>query len=441
MLPSPRTLLLVVSLLFVSSNLMAESKFKEKLKEQNITETAVPDSTLPAMDRYNPELGYFQKAYTDLGDPRFMYGAGDFAIGIGGTVRASAYFDIYGSPTNNKPNFSLADISIPTDNANKFGLSASNSELHVKARRKLGKHQIIAYISMSVNDDEKIGLNLGYVSFDGFSIGKIYSFFMDLEAGTRTVDLSGPCSQIARAQPLLGYTHIFNKHWTVGISAEKPEAKAEGYPEWGVELDNQPMPDIAFRGKYSWSKGHLQAAGLLRNMTVWHHQRGTVAVDQGETLHELGWGVALSGKYAPSSKGHISFQTYYGRGIARYINDISGLNLDMGVNDWNASTGLAESMKPVPVCGGFIAGRYRWTRCISSNAVLGYVRAGHPDNMVVKNPFKYSLYGAVNVFWAITDYCSVGLEYTGGGRANYYEGNEPHYGRGNRINGTFIYQF
>lgn len=432
---------LFAALLLVSASLSASPNIKDKLKEHNITQTAVPDSTLPAMDCYNPELGYFQKAYTDLGDPRFMYGAGDFAIGIGGTVRASAYFDIYGSPTNNKSKFSLADISIPTDNAHKFGLSASSSELHVKARRKLGKHQIIAFIGMSVNDDENITLDKAYVSIDGFTIGKVYSFFMDLEAGTRTVDLCGPCSQISNTQPLVGYIQPLGKHWSVGLSVEKPEAKAEGYPEWGVELDNQPMPDIAFRGKYSWSKGHLQAAGLLRNMSVWRHQRGTVAADQGTTLHTLGWGAAVSGKYAPSPKGHISFQAYYGKGIARYINDICDLNLDMGATDWSHSTGLCASMKPIPVCGGFLAGCYRWTRYLSSNAVLGYVRAGHPDNMVVKNPFKYSLYGAVNVFWAITDYCSVGLEYTGGGRANYYEGNEPHYGRGNRINGTFIYQF
>lgn len=392
-------------------------------------------------NQYNPELGYFQKAYTDLGDPRFMYGKDDFAIGIGGTIRASAYFDFFGSPSGNAPKFSASHLSIPSDEANKFGLSASSSELHIKARSKLGKHNIIAYVKFFANDEEVIKLSQAYVSLDGLTIGKVYSFFMDLEAGARTVDLKGPNTQVDMGQPLIGYTLPLGKNWTLGLSVEKPEWNTDTMKELGVESDNQSMPDFVGKAKYKWDGGHVQAAGLIRNLSYWQHEKGTVKVDEGETKHKIGWGASLSGSLKLSSRLKTSAQLYYGKGISRYINDISNLDIDMGATDWNDQTLSYDSMEPVAVGGGYIAGSYQWSRSLSSNMIIGWVRAYKDDEMLLNNNFKYSTYSALNLFWAIDDYCSIGLEYTNGARKDFQFMDEECRGEGNRINATFIYQF
>lgn len=390
---------------------------------------------------YNPEIGYFQKAYTDLGDPEFMYGNEKFTMGLGGTVRASAFFDLHGSPDGSAAKFSASKLSVPTDNANKFGMSASSSELHLKARSHIGKHTIIAFIKALGNDNDDVKLNQAYVSIDGLTIGKVYSFFMDLEAGAKTVDLLGPNTQIANIQPLIGYTLPLGKHWTFGVSAEKPEVKAEERPEWGVELDNQSMPDFVLKAKYKWNTGSIQVSGLVRNMSFWKHERGTVLANEGETRHTLGWGAALSGTFRPTKSIQISFQDYYGKGISRYINDISSLQLDMGVTSFNASTGLCEEMEPIPIHGGYIACSCKWTKSLSSNFLWGYLNVKHPDGMNISDNLKLSTYGAANLFYTVNKYCSIGLEYTGGIRKNYKEADEDDTGEGNRINTTFIFQF
>lgn len=407
------------------------------------SETTLADTTKLANEQYNPELGYFQKVYSDLGDPRYMYGSGDFAIGIGGTVRASAFFDIYGSPIGNAPKFAASKLSIPTDNANKFGLSASSSELHVKARNKIGKHQVIAYVKLNTNDDELIQLSQAYVSFDGFTIGKVYSFFMDLEAGAMTVDLKGPNTQINNTQPLVGYLHQFGKNWTLGVSAEQPAMKATDIEEYGVEPDNQSMPDFVLSAKYKWSKGHIRAATLLRNMSYWQHQKGQVMANVGNTEHLLGWGVTLSGKVQPTEKLQISAQGYYGKGLSHYINDLSGMDLDCDPDDWNAEEQIFKSMKPIPIYGGFIAGNYKWNKKLISNIVCGFVNTDRENAELYSEKFKNSAYLALNTFYAINDYCMIGLEYDYGFRKNYSFSHVDSESRGvgNRLNTTFIYQF
>ena len=403
------------------------------------------DSVFSEIDKYDPELGYFQKAYSDIGDPRFMFtdGSGNLDIGIGGTIKASAFFDFYGTMGDTNARFSASNITIPSDKANKFGMSASGSELHIKARSKLAGHKIIAFIGMAANDDGTMKLGNAYVSFDGFTIGRVYSFFMDLEAGGKTVDMKGPNTEISIGQPLLGYTRPLGKRWTLAASLEMPQINAGEFSDWGVEPDNQSMPDIVAKAKYDWGKGHVQVAGLLRNLSYWRHARGVVSVSEGDTRHCTGWGVSLSGRVEPSLKSYISYQAYHGKGIARYINDLGNMDLDMTAADWNPSTGLCTSMDPVPVTGGFIAGGYNWSSRLSSNITLGYVYVHHPDELSFEetNRFKCSGYGAINLFYAVDRYCQVGLEYVSGFRRNYQLDVESDYGEANRINASFIYQF
>lgn len=426
-------------------------------------QTETDDSVYSEMDKYHPELGYFQKAYSDIGDPRFMYTdhEGKLAIGIGGTINGQAFYDFEGTTNNDNPKFSTVKIPIPSDPADKFGMAVSSTELHVKARSKLGnKHQLIAYIGVTTNDENTIKLGKAYVSFDGLTIGRTYSFFMDLAANAKTVDLYGPSTQINVTQPLVGYTKPVGKHWIFAASAEKPQVSTASYPGWGLLPENQRFPDVAAKAVYRWNSGHIQVAGILRNMEYWQtgSRSATPSMDDGEDKNATGWGVALSGHFAPTRKSHIEFQSYYGKGISRYVKDLKELNIELVPSDYQPGVGMFFGMKAVPVWGGYLSGGYKWNKRLSSNFVFGYMRAEHPDDMyfyysyagqqAISHDFRSSAYGAINCFWAIDPYCSVGFEYVNGYRKIYpaYKQygeaeKEAHYGEANRLNIAFIYQF
>lgn len=408
-------------------------------------------------DTYNPELGYFQKAHSDIGDPRFMITDkdGTFTIGIGGTVHASTFYDFDGAINSSSAKFNIYKLFPDTDNAKQFGLDAVNSELHVKAKTQIGKHSIIAYIQMSANDDEVIKLSKAYVSFDGLTIGRVYSFFMDLEAGPRTVDMTGPCSQINSTQPLVGFTLPLNKHLTLAASAEKPEIKAFTYENYGIVPDYQSVPDFVVKAHYRWNTGHVQLAGLWRRCSWWNtgSRQTPTTVTQGETETVDGYGMTLSGNLRPCKKLELSAQGYIGKGISKYVNAMSDLQCDLIPSDWNPSTGMANSMKTPLVKGGYVSAGYHWTNKLSSYIVAGYshldlnthdLTFSHSSNGV---RFKSALYAAANLFYDINDFCKVGIEgnygtkteydTTADGISNGWE-NTAH---ASRITGTFIYQF
>lgn len=436
----------------------------------------VADS-VPTNGRYNPELGYFQKAYSDIGDPRFMITDkdGTFTLGIGGTIRASTYYDFDGTLSSKSSKFNVYKITAPSDFAKHFGLDAVNSELHAKAKTKIGKHTIIAFLKVSANDDEFIKLSNAYVSFDGFTIGRVYSFFMDLEAGPRTVDMAGPCSQISATQPLIGFTLPIDKKWTVAASVENPVVKTFNYPNIGMLEDYQNCPDIVLKGKYKWNNGHVQLAGLFRNCAWWRTDKhGVPESFQGETDHANGYGVALSGSYRPVKKLELSAQGYYGTGISKYVNDLGDLKCDLiplaETNDHGLGlTGLVKEMKAVPVTGGYLSIGYHWTDRLSSFLVGGFSKLdiskdeskftyeqmkSETDPTKRGVTLKKAFYTAANIFYNINDYCTVGIEANYGNITKYnfnkiseqgmddrveYKGEVS--GHATRINGTFIYQF
>ena len=436
----PSTMLIVVLLLFLSVKVNAQVKI---------------DTVSYQQGDYNPEIGYFQKAFSDKGDPRFMFTdkEGKFAIGIGGTIHATSFFDFSGTVENSTSRFTPEKLSIPTDYSRHFGLDAVSSEAHIKVRSNLGKHQIIGYISGVVNDEETFKLDKAYVSFDGLSIGRIYSFFMDLEAGARTVDLQGVNSQIACTQPLIGYKYRFKNGLELGISAERPNTQMSSYAEYGFDLDNQCVPDIAIQGHYRTDKGHLQIAGIYRNISYWLHDPNTQSYAYGETEHAFGWGVMASGSYKALPTLKFSLQGFYGKGITRYVNSMGSLSADLTVNEYEYADGvfaeypkgslIAKNAIATPVFGGMFTATYFWKPKLYSSIIVGYNHLYKKDKDIIASDysFKKSLHAVANIFYDVDDYCTMGLEYNYGQRWDYDKIDNHDTGHANRLAATFIYQF
>lgn len=395
------------------------------------------------IEDYNPELGYFQKAQTDLGDPRFMItdNTGKFVFGVGATFHMTGYFDFAGSIRDYT--FKPSLISIPTYEPQHLGFTMSNTEFHIKAKSYLGKHRLIAYLQINNKAKEwgtnDIRLQQAYISWNNFSVGRTYSFFMDLEAGAMTVDMQGANGEVSRTHCLFGYTLPFRDKWTFAVAAEEPSFNAVSTEEYGVGVDFQKAPDLAMHLKYKGDIGHVQLGGLLRLMAYY-----SVKVDGPlagiKTFYEPGFGVSLSGKICATPWLNFSAQLTGGTGISPYINDLDDLNVFFGlINELNPEG--YHQLRAVPVEAGYVSTTVNWTDALRSTFLYGITYVNKPKNMALLSNLKTSQYFAVNLFWHISQYLFVGAEYLHGYKTIYANEGALDSAHANRLDATVTYRF
>ena len=430
---------------------------------------------------YNPERGYFQKAFSDKGDPRFMISNEDdsFEFGIGGTLRMTAFGDFNGSTDHDR--FSVWTVEVPTYKKSHVGINVATSKLFFKSRAKIGKQKLISYLEINTNEENVIKLGKAYVSYGGLTAGKTYSFFMDLAAGVQTVDLRGVNTSVDKTHPLVGYS-FGTKHWDFGIAAEQPDYSVSLFKDLNMRDDYQPIPDLAAKVSYKGKFGHIQVSGLLRSLSYWSldnvnykplsdkNQLEDVTID-GSSRHKIAYGVSVSGRINFSDKCFTSFQGVYGKGIHSYINDLGDTNLDMIPEYEYTYGGAICRMKPLPVIGGYIGLQYNWSKKLSSSLVFGDVYTDI-DNFDVISwnksldsywsdtktiDTKNMSYFALNLFYNVNNFLTVGAEFLNGMRWQqnrvgpvYDEKTDIYYGvteggktRGsaNRFNLMFSYSF
>lgn len=365
-------------------------------------------STRNDIREYTEEIGFFQKANRDIGDPRFMFAdeGGNYDFGVGGKVSISGYFGFSGAAEDVK--FNPSCIAVPTDNTYSFGTKAFGSYVHFKARAKLGKEKMIAYFRIGGSVGDGISIKQAYISYHGFSVGKIPSYFMDIRVGSMTTGI-GPDTPVDNTHTLFGYIRRFNPHWSAAIALEKAEFDLDQY-DYADEIrtDYQPMPDIAGHVKYKWDKGHVQVGYLYRRLSYWSIKEKPKTDAEGWSGRMNGFGVSVSGNYNPSDKLKFSIQYVTGVGIADYVSNLADLHINAGlyekVNDY-------RTMKTIPVSDGFISAQYNWSKDWSATLMTGYSRQMGRKEVQSYNSLKYSAYALGNVFYYMKDFGYAGLEY------------------------------
>lgn len=398
------------------------------------------DTTAVDPDRYEPQLGYFQKAHRDDSDPRFMITDNEkrFSLGIGGMVHLNTFYDFDGAMDGYS--FSPGTIAIPVDKTDHFGYTATGSNVYVKARATKGRHTVTAYLQLQgaeIDGTDYILLSKAYVSVDRFTIGKTYSFFMDLEAGPMTVDLQGPNTQIAMVHNLIGYTFPMGR-WTAAAALEAPHTIGDSFQEYKVSSDYNSFPDLAVHLKYRGDRGHVQAGLLLRQVSYWTSKSGFSTASDGITKYASGYGFSLSGNFSPSDKLTLSAQGIYGKGVSYYIQDLAGLGLSLGMENGFDSQGY-PTLAPLPAAGGYASASYKWSETLRSSVVFGLC---HLDNksLLTADRFKNSDYIAANLFYYFSPTCFLGVEYLNGRKWIYSDGGAD-MGYANRLNACVCYRF
>lgn len=241
----------------------------------------------------------------------------------------------------------------------------------------------------------------GWVEVGGLGFGQTNSNFMDISIFPNVVDWWGPSGMIFNRNPQVRYTWFMDSsHFAVAL--EKPNGSfntgifGEISPEFGDAAQaNTPLPDLTmhYRSEHDW--GHLQLAGVLRQLEF--ETKGTPGNEPDE--EELGWGLNLTGSFKLFARDQIKFGLVHGEGIASFFND-GGTNL--APDDFKA--------KAVPHTGVTLYYDRYWNDSLSSS--FGFsVNDADTQNQQSAGEFDRGTYASTNLLYTPNSAMLFGVEF------------------------------
>jgi hypothetical protein len=287
-------------------------------------------------------------------------------------------------------------------------------------------------------------LRHAYGSWGPFLAGQTNTLWMDIDIFPNTVEYWGPPGMVFLRNPQIRYTYKTDSGHEFAIAIEKPNNDVDAGtireidPALGSAIQgHEDIPDLTARWRYDGGWGHIQLAGILRQ--VGFDTAGTV--DNKPKGHETGWGIDLTGNVKTWGRDVLHLGFVYGEGIATYMND-GGVDLAPKANAVIAPPiagpppPASLGPKAVPLTGALVYYDHYWTDQLSSS--VGWSTT-HVDNtnFQAANAFQTGQYVSANLLWAPDKHILIGGEYIWGQR----EDRNGAHGQDNRLQFTFKYSF
>lgn len=333
-------------------------------------------------------------------------------------------------------NFIPAFIPIPGRSGNKSDIyiNALNASVDLQVVGFGGTdNQITGYIKIQTSGNDKaIELNKAYITWRGLRAGLISSLFVDESVTPPTIDPQGPNGMVSTSVNEIGYESPSFGGFRFGIGLDMPKyfsstGRYLGNDHHVWEEHNIEGEDVCDPDAYSltvpnipmyieWGKGdslnRIRLAAIIRPKLykdlLTDSRRSTV-----------GWGLSLSGNVQPVDPLTFYLQATYGKGIGSFIQDLAGIPVSYVPKDSHPGY-----MTPSPMMGWLAGVTYdinpKWqVNAMASQArvwkVAPYAQAqADPDTAF--NNYRYGTYVAANVFYNISSYFQLGLEYLYGSR-------------------------
>ncbi len=368
-------------------------------------------------------------AFQDPAAPRFLFldKKGSVALGIGGYLKAMAMYDVDGSINSN--GFSTYNIPVPFDPAQRqrFGATANHSTIFLKlvtSPTRFGR--VIVYMQGNFSGDNGgygFKMSQAYMSVGNLTLGKARTTFADGSAMAPTIDDEGNSGQVSAKNMLVRYTTPSYHGFSAALSVEVPSISTTNSAT--TATISQRVPDIPAYVQYAWNKGdsHIRLSGIYRGISY----RDLRA--ERNQIH-TGWGVQFSG--VGTIVGGLGFFGHYtyGKGIASYVNDLSGEGLDL------IPTGTPGKLTPAAVSGWTAGLQYTFTPKFFVSA--SYSQANlFKASRLGEDTYRYGQYAVVNAFYEVWGDLQVGVEYIHGARHDY----SHHTGHANRFDAMLKFSF
>ena len=388
------------------------------LSAQNLLTVAdeVPNSiVLVSVDEAGDELIEVMNASQlphvhDPQTPRFVLTdtEGNYALGIGGYVRAVAEYD-FGGVVNSVdfipaliPNHSYLNSQIQMD--------ATTANLYVKlvGRSSLLGNFVVHTEGNFRGSGRTFELRNAYLAFRGVTIGYTYGGFMDAAAMPATIDFQGPNGGTFYRTTQLSYTCTALQNFAFRAGIEMPKVGAETTTAY--RIGGQRMPDFTLSAQYAWGdNSHIRVGGILRSMTY-------AAVSNDDAHSVTGYGVQASTTFGIGSSLRMFGQFTYGKGIGQYLNDLGELDVDLVTNPEKDSR-----MQALPMMGWFTGLQYNISPSLFLSATYSQSRLYSENGYAatVGDNYRYGQYLAANMFWSASNNMQFGMEYLHGWRKNF----------------------
>ncbi len=253
-----------------------------------------------------------------------------------------------------------------------------------------------------------------------FGAGQTWSPFMDPDVFPNSIEYWGPNGMVffrnvqVRWMPMLGANEV-------AVALERPGASGDqGIYAGRVELSGIsprfPLPDLTahYRATRKW--GHVQIAGIVREIKWDDLNANTVGHAYDLSGSATGWGINASTnvKIADDT---LRASVVYGEGIENYMNDAP---VDVAVDKPVVIPSQARG-KALPVLGIVVFYDYTWTDKWTSTVGYSRVDITNSDGQA-PNAFKTGQYALVNILYYPVKNVMFGPEFQWGRRENNSDG-------------------
>jgi hypothetical protein len=249
--------------------------------------------------------------------------------------------------------------------------------------------------------------------------GQTNSTFMDADVFPNIMEYWGPTGMVFFRNLQIRYAAMTGDN-ELYISLEKPGVSADqGTLESRIEIDSvkahYPLPDMSAHFKKSGDWGHVQLAGILRNIQ-WSDIHTTGVYDL--TGNTLGWGLHLSSVLNLTKNDVLRLAFVYGEGVENYMNDCP---FDVGIIRNPGNTTKPVDGKALPVYGYVAYFEHNWSPKLSTT--IGYSGI-HIDNTEFSLPdaYKDGQYATLNLIASPFKNATMAAELEYGKRTNFSDG-------------------
>ena len=270
-------------------------------------------------------------------------------------------------------------------------------------------------------------LRHAYGEWGNVLAGQTNSLFMDGDIFPNVVDYWGPAGMVFLRNPQIRWTPVRGES-QLAVAIEKPGTDVDTGvfgridPNLNVQ-SHQEIPDITAQFRLQNDSGHLQVAGILRQLA---YETANTPGNEPDG-DELGWGINFTSSLKLGDD-KLMAGLVYGEGIASYMNDGG---TDLAPN--NAGNNPAEA---VPLTGALVYYDHYWTEQWSSSVGYSYTEVDN-QRLQTGDAFESGEYASINLLHTPAKPLLMGVEMLWGKRTD----NDGNTGTDTRIQLTLKYSF
>lgn len=249
--------------------------------------------------------------------------AAGITVTFGGFAKVDLIQDF--DPIGNLDQFKVN--SIPIDGTPAAGVGGNNNisarqtrfSLDVRGDESSGHFR--AYVEGDFfGDANAFRMRHGYGEWRGLLGGQTWSTFQDITARPPTLDYEGPDAEVFVRQPMLRYTRQASDafEWSIAVEDQNSQLTLPGGATGG---GRSAMPDVPARVRLQSDRGHIQLAGIVRQLRY-------VSDGGGTKEQTIAFGGNLSAKAKLFGRDAIMGHVAAGSGLGRYIEAFGGTGSD-----------------------------------------------------------------------------------------------------------------